>query len=510
MGIKLKSKMILISIMKKLISLGALLAVMIFAPQYSLAQDAKEDLEYRKWRVTLFPPLSTNGVNAIDYTAKYSINFLVGYHGGLDGAEFGGLVNYNKYYANGFQLAGLANVTGGDMAGVNIAGITNISSGDMSGIQIAGISNIAGDNLEGIQGAGIFNYANGASSGLQFAGIGNFAKGDIEGIQGAGIVNASWGNISGLQVASVANIARNSVEGLQVSGAVNVAGDNLSGLQVSSAANIALGDIEGLMVSGGVNIARENASGLLISGGLNFAEKLEGASISGGANIARELTGLQFAGLLNASQKATGLQIGLINVAKEFHGVPIGVISYYGNGRKNIDVRFSDGGFTDIGFTLGTHRVYNSALIGYNTLLDRNVYRIGLAIGLEKNIQDSFENWKNETMYVNQEFAVTHQFEDEWSDDLNLIYSYKFLLGKRFGNGFSVYGGPSINAQVTRVNGAEDYTWYSAWSPEWKGRDYRFWVGFTAGIRLFKQKTPKPFNSYYNNGNTSDSWEIDW
>lgn len=30
----------------------------------------REGLEYRKWRVSLFPPLSTNGVNAPDYTAN--------------------------------------------------------------------------------------------------------------------------------------------------------------------------------------------------------------------------------------------------------------------------------------------------------------------------------------------------------------------------------------------------------------------------------------------------------
>lgn len=474
-------------------------------PDQAFAQQhSEEDLKYRKWRVTLFPPLSTNGLEASEYTAKYSINILVGSHGGLDGGEIGGLVNHTKYYSHGFQLAGLGNITGGHMSGINIAGLGNISKSDMSGIQFAGFTNISGEDLEGIQVVGGLNIAGDNSSGLQFAGIGNIAKGDIEGLQGGGILNAAWGDISGLQAAGIANIAKEDVEGLQAAGAFNFAGADIYGLQAAGGANVALGNIEGLMASGGVNVARQDASGLLISGGLNIANNLEGASISGGANVARNLTGLQIAGFLNASQTATGLQIGLINVAREFEGVPIGLISYYGNGRKNIDVRFSDGGFTDIGLTLGTHRVYNSAIFGYNTLLDRDVYRVGLAVGLEKNIQDSFENWRNETMYVNQEFAVTHQFENEWSRDLNLIYSYKFLIGKRFSDGFSLYGGPTFNAQITRVNTAEDYTWYSLWSPEWKGRDYQFWVGFTAGIRLFKQKAPVRFRDEYNN------WDIDW
>lgn len=489
--------------LKHILLLGVFITSLTVFQGQALAQSS-EDLEYRKWRVTLFPPLSTNGLEAPNYTARYSINILGGYHGGLDGGELGGLINYNRYYTNGVQLAGLGNLTNGDMAGINLAGLLNYAEGDMSGIQFAGLTNISGEDLEGVQVAGAFNFATDNSSGVQFAGLGNIANGDIEGLQGAGIINAAWGDISGLQLAGIANIAREDVEGLQVSSVLNFAGADISGLQISGAANIALGDIEGLMTSAGVNIARKDASGLLIAGGLNLAQNLEGASISGGANIAKNLTGLQFAGILNASETATGLQIGLINVAREFEGVPIGFISYYGNGRKNIDVRFSDGGFTDIGLTLGTHRVYNSALFGYNTLLDRDVYRIGLAIGLEKNIQDSFENWSDESLYVNQEFALTHQFENEWSRDLNLIYSYKFLVGKRFSDGFSIYGGPTFNAQISRVAASNDYTWYSMWSPEWKGRDYQFWVGFTGGIRLFKQKAPQRFQDEYEN------WEIDW
>ena len=79
-------------------------------------------------------------------------------------------------------------------------------------------------------------------------------------------------------------------------------------------------------------------------------------------------------------------------------------------------------------------------------------------------------------------------FEDEWDRTLNYIFSYKYLIGNRFGNGISIYAGPSFNMQVSRVDNAEDYSSYSLWSPSRKGRNYQFWVGFTAGIRIFKQK----------------------
>lgn len=471
-----------------------------------LAQNSEDYIEYRKWRVTLVPPISTNGANTLNYSAKYSINFIAGYHGALDGYEIGSLFNYTKFYSYGFQLAGLVNATGGDMAGLNIAGIANYADDDMSGVQISGIANISKDELEGIQVTGGLNYSVRGSSGLQVAGLANVSKRDIEGLQVGGLFNYTSSDISGLQGAGLFNYAGDNVEGLQASAIFNYAEDGISGLQASGVANISGGYIEGLLASGLFNYSKSNASGLLVTGGLNISREIEGLSAAGIGNFARSMQGLQFAAV-NVADEAVGLQIGIINIAKEFEGAPIGLLSVYGNGRKNFDVRFSDAGFTEIGITTGTYRVYNSFLFGYNTLLDRDVYRLGLAIGLEKNIQDSFENVESTTLFVNQEFSIHHHFEGEWSKSKNRIYSYKYMLGNRFGNGFSVYAGPSINMQVTRVDESNDYTWYSLWSPERKGRQYRFWVGLTIGIRLLHQKDLPLISDNFDN---DWGWGRDW
>lgn len=468
-----------------------LLSLPLFAQNYS------NDLEYRKWRVTLINPIGSNGANATDYTAKYSINLIGGYHGALNGAEFGALFNAEKYYASGVQLAGITNYSQGYMEGVNITGVINYSSDYMSGIQFAGVANITGDNLEGINIAGALNLSGHNSSGLQFAGIGNASTGTIEGLQFGGLFNAAMDDISGLQSTAGINFARNDVEGLQAAGVANFAGDDISGLQASGGANIALGNIEGLLASGFFNYAGRSASGLMATGGVNVARDLEGLAFAGVANIAKDIQGLMI-GTVNYSETALGLEIGVLNIAKEFEGAPIGIVSLYGNGRKNIDIRYSDGGFTDVGFTTGTYRVYNSAIIGYNTNLQRNVYRVGLAVGLEKNITDSFEKVSNSSLFVNQEFSMLHHFEEDWSRRKNWIYSYKFLIGKRFGNYASLYGGPSLNMQVSRVNNSDDYTWYSLWSPTRKGLQYQFWVGFTVGMRLFHQKELPLLKDDYN------------
>ncbi len=470
-----------------------------------LAQDTEDDLQYRKWRVTLVPPLSTNGSSTSNYSAKYSINLIAGYHGALDGYEVGALFNYNKFYSNGFQLAGLLNATGGKMAGVNISGFANFSEDDMSGIQLASVSNFTNDMLEGIQLAGVFNYSARGSSGMQFAGGANISKRDIEGVQLSGLFNFTKGDLSGLQGAGLFNYAGDNVEGLQAAMGFNYSGYNISGLQAAGIGNIANNDIEGLLASGIINYAGGDARGLLVTMGINVGNSIEGLSAAGIGNFAKVMEGLQFGGI-NFARTAVGLQIGVINIAKEFEGAPVGLFSIYGNGRKNIETRFSDGGFTEIGITTGTYRVYNSFLFGYNSLVDRNVYRVGLAVGLEKNIQDSFDNIESNTLFVNQELSFHHVFEEEWSNRKNRMLSYKYLVGNRFGNGLSIYGGPSLNMQVTKVDEANEYTWYSLWSPSRKGKQYRFWIGATVGIRIFNQKNLPLISDNFDNW----GWERDW
>lgn len=491
--------------MKKIL-LGLLFFSFVLLSTDLFAQNYSSDLKYRKFRVSFVPPISTNGTKAVNYSAKYSLNVLVGYNGALDGYEVGALVNYNKYYSSGFQLAGLANLTDGDMEGFNISGVLNYSKDDMAGIQLAGIANISEDMIEGIQASSLLNYSRRGSSGLQFSGGANVSESDLEGVQIAGIFNFTRRGISGLQGAGIFNFAGTDVEGLQAAGAFNIAADDIEGLQAAGIGNIAMGNIEGLLASGFLNYAHNDASGLLASGGFNIGNRIEGLSAAGIGNIAQNMEGLQFGGF-NLATKAEGVQVGILNIAKEFEGLPVGLISLYGNGRKNIETRFSDGGFAEFGITTGTHRVYNAFLFGYNTILDRNVYRIGLAVGLEKNIQDSFENRVSNTLFVNQEFSVMHHFEEKWTTQKNRIFSYKYMIGNRFGNGFSIYGGPSLNMQVTRVNNTDDYTWYSFWSPTWKGRQYRFWAGFTVGVRIFKQKNLPLINDEYGN---NWGWSKDW
>jgi len=66
------------------------------------------------------------------------------------------------------------------------------------------------------------------------------------------------------------------------------------------------------------------------------------------------------------------------------------------------------------------------------------------------------------------------------------MYSYRYLLGRNFSGG-AVYAGPTANLLVSQVEGNSDYTWYSLIDRTISDRDVRFWIGLSAGFRLFNQ-----------------------
>lgn len=416
------------------------LVFFLFSSPFVFAQsnsDSEEDLLYRKFRVTLLPGLSSNGVDAPRYTAKYSLNLLAGYHGGLEGYEVG-LLNINQYYAKGMQ-AGLLNATGGEMSGLQFSAFGNLSAGSQSGIQISGMGNISGSNMEG----------------MQFAGFGNISSADMQGIQAAGLMNISRG---------------------------------LQGLQFAGIGNLSDGEMQGLQFAGIFNISSRSSQGILMSGITNISDEFEGIGGAGILNISRTFGGIQFSGVANIAEQGEGIQIGLVNYADRFRGVPVGLVSYYGNGRKNLDLWFTDGGFTHLGLTLGTHEVYNKLSIGFNPFIsDRNVWALSWSIGLYQTLDEAWNRPKLSDYFSTHDFTIQRIFDDRWSSTPNAIFSYKYLLGKNITPKTSLYVGPTLNLQVSKQAGNSDYTWYSITESAREDRDVRFWIGFTAGVRLFGQ-----------------------
>ena len=133
-------------------------------------------LEQQPWQVTLLPPMSTNEPKAEETVNTFSFNILWGKNGGVDGLEFGGLVNIVVHNMHGVQVAGIANQVNGDMDGIQLANFFNTNEGMTKGLQIAGLANIAKGEVSGVQIATVGNYALENVDGPQIGGVFNYTK----------------------------------------------------------------------------------------------------------------------------------------------------------------------------------------------------------------------------------------------------------------------------------------------------------------------------------------------
>lgn len=293
----------------------------------------------------------------------------------------------------------------------------------------------------------------------------------MQGFQLSGGVNIG-GEMQGIQFSGIGNFSRGSSQGLQLSGITNISG----------------GDFQGLIFSGISNISRGSAQGLFFTGVANVTGELQGISNAGILNISSQMQGIQISGIANIAESGQGIHIGLFNFAREFEGIPVGLISYYGDGRKNIDTWITDGGFTHAGLNLGTHEIYNKISVGYNPLItDPDVWTIGWSIGSYQTLDEAWNRPGLQSYFTTHNFTIQNIFDEEWSRIPNFIYSYSYLLGKKMTNELALYAGPSLNLQVSKQEGNSDYTLYSLMEGTRAGRDVRLWIGLTAGIRLFGQ-----------------------
>ena len=130
--------------------------------------------KYVPFHFSFIPPLSSNGINASQYTNGASFSILAGMSANERNFTFASISNVIANEARGLQFAGISNDIGKQGQGVAFAGITNIAKGTYKGVQFAGLLNTSKD-ITGLQFAGLLNIA-GKVRGVQFAGLLNIAE----------------------------------------------------------------------------------------------------------------------------------------------------------------------------------------------------------------------------------------------------------------------------------------------------------------------------------------------
>jgi hypothetical protein len=205
-------------------------------------------------------PLSTNGVNAAQYTNTLSLHAISG-------------VSYSE---NAFCASGIAS--------------------------------IIKDSAKGFVGSGLVNVIGNKATGAQAAGLINYVRNEVEGVEAAGFMNLA-GCVRGAQLAGFANIATGNVAGAQIGGFINIA-DDVAG-QTGGFANVS--DSSNAQVAGFINTGRQSRT--QIAGFANVGGDVRGVQIAGFINVAKNVKGAQIAGFINVAESCD-YPIGLINIIK--------------------------------------------------------------------------------------------------------------------------------------------------------------------------------------------------
>lgn len=114
--------------------------------------------KYVPFHFSFMPPLSSNGINASQYTNGASFSILAGMSANERNFTFASISNVIANEARGLQFAGISNYIGKQGQGVAFAGITNTTKGTYKGVQLAGLLNTSKD-ITGLQFAGLLNIA---------------------------------------------------------------------------------------------------------------------------------------------------------------------------------------------------------------------------------------------------------------------------------------------------------------------------------------------------------------
>ena len=216
--------------------------------------------KYVPFHFSFIPPLSSNGINASQYTNGASFSILAGMSANERNFTFASISNVIANEARGLQFAGISNYIGKQGQGVAFAGMTNIAKGTYKGVQLAGITNTTKGTYKGVQLAGITNIAKGTYKGVQLAGIINTTKGTYKGVQLAGLLNTTKGTYKDVQFAGLLNTSKD-ITGLQFAGLLNIAG-KVRGVQFAGLLNIAE---ESDCPIGLVNIVKRGEMGIALT-----------------------------------------------------------------------------------------------------------------------------------------------------------------------------------------------------------------------------------------------------
>jgi hypothetical protein len=445
--------------------------------QLSFGQVKKKIRSYeRKFQLSLFPGISTNGIASASYFNNFSLNLFGGLSAGNRILELGIVSNVNIQDATGIQIAGLANIIG-------VNAFLNLTLSEERAL----IQEEYTSDIKGIQLAGLLNYVRNNSSGIQISGGLNAIDGDFSGFQLAGIGNSSGGTSRGFMLAGLYNMSDESVGGFQISSIFNYTNEELSGVQLATVN-------KAIRMKGKKSTPSVKQRGLQI-GLLNFSEEMDGVQI----------------GLINFGGAMRGKQIALINFfskhpSKEYirMGTPIGllnfgskgsVLRFYYNELFTANIEYTTGNCLNCSWVQGSEMPYhdsnkiynqNALLVGYNAFNET----WGFGYGFQKILYNKAfvrPNPNNEKRVIVYGLKFIHLNRTlSFDNTFNLVSKLHIEYGKRK-YGMHFYCGMSLNYFLYEDQvDSDEYHIASIIVSAGKllGVQSIFWPGYSVGVQF--------------------------
>ncbi len=327
----------------------------------------------------------------------------------------------------------------------------------------------------------IIGGAVGQLDGFELASVFNIEKDLAKGFQISGGANIVGKRLEGIQIAGGANVVGATGNGIQIAGGANILGEVLEGIQIAGGANIVGKDFKGIQVAGGANIIGEMNDGIQVAGGANIVGKgMKGLQIAGGVNITGEdFDGLQLS-TVNIARTVKGFQLGVVNISEKMEGEALGVVTITKNGQFHLNLWADEVAPFNIGFKLGTKRIYN--IYGFGTKLSSDsIYLISTGgVGWHLPLNNFFMNFEATAGAMRSGFSFRN-WENTVLSRLRIIGGWQVIPQ------LAITFGPTINVFVSEVRDGSDLPMFNAniYSTLTNDRWVRIWPGFTAGIQIF-------------------------
>ena len=337
------------------------------------------------------------------------------------------------------------------------------------------------DYVQGAQLSLAGNIAQDGVTGAQLGGAVALSYGPVHGVQAAGY-NLAMGGLDGAQLGWIASVANGEVRGAQVS-LVNVGNGKLRGAQVGLA-NVERGTVDGAQV-GLANVIR--AEGNTRGAQVGLANVTTGggersAASVGLVNVARKQRGVQI-GLVNVADDIDGVQVGLVSFARKNSGASIGLFPVVLDGENHVTLGWNSNAAANLGFKLGTRRVYAALSVGITRDTDGEGARYyACSFGLGVHVLPRDQRFFLDLDAVGTSFGAASPAREAHRNLSSLRVQAGYAIARRL----AVVAGPTLNLQTAwgeddrRPRGVSfaEQVWTSG------GTTVRLYPGLEAGLEF--------------------------